>query len=159
MTASAPTYNFDAQFRQGTAGEQYLDGLFGEQFDIQPATREQQRQGIDRIFRNRRTGKTLTVEYKTDWTASKTGNAFVETLSADKDRKAGWALTSQADYLVYCVPGDGAAIYIIPMQRIRAKLFDWSLACEERKIKNEGYNTVGLLVPLCEFERIAEEVM
>ena len=155
----APVYNFQQQFRQGTAGEEYLDGFFSPQFDIRPATRDQQRQGIDRIFVNRRTGKKLTVEYKTDATAAKTGNAFVETLSVDRTRKAGWALTSQADYLDDLVPGDGSAIYIIPMARLRSKLFDWSLSCEERHIRNEGYNTVGLLVTLAEFEKIAEEVV
>jgi hypothetical protein len=58
------TYTFGAQKARGDAGELFLDRWFAADYDVQPATHEEQRRGIDRIFTHQRTGKRLTVEYK-----------------------------------------------------------------------------------------------
>jgi len=98
------TYTFDTQKARGDAGESFLDQVFAADYEVRPATRAEQRRGIDRIFTHRQTGRRLTVEYKTDYKAAHTGNAFVETVSVDTAGKAGWAYSSAADYLIYYVP-------------------------------------------------------
>jgi len=91
------TYTFDAQKARGDAGESFLDQVFATGYEIRPATRAEQRRGIDRIFTRRKTGWRLAVEYKIDYKAAHTGNAFVETVSVDTAGKAGWAYSSAAD--------------------------------------------------------------
>lgn len=154
------TYQFATQLAQGQNYEQLLDQRFDELYIIQPATPQQQRQGIDRVYRPRKAPhEVLYVEYKADKTAARTGNAFVETISVDTFDKPGWAMSSQADWLFYLVPGACEALYIIRMADLRLRLPKWRRACQERRIPNEGYFTVGLLVPLAEFEEIAYAVV
>ena len=153
-------YQFATQLAQGQSYEQLLDQRFDELYIIQPATPQQQRQGIDRVFRPRKAPhEVLYVEYKADSTAARTGNAFVETISVDTFDKPGWAMSSQADWLMYLVPGVCEALYIIRMADLRLRLPKWRRTCQERRIPNEGYFTVGLLVPLREFEEIAYAVV
>lgn len=150
------TYQFDRQLAQGAEGEAFLDEYFMAWFDIRRATPAEQRQGIDRWFT--RGTRRLAIEYKTDMTAARTGNAFVETTSVDTAGKPGWALSSQAHMLVYYIPPDGL-IYAIWMARLRRSLPRWDLLYPTRAIPNQGYHTHGLLVPLHEFEQIAETVI
>jgi hypothetical protein len=150
-------YDFNEQLTKGEGAERTLDTLFAQWYAIQPVDREQQRRGIDRIFTRKDNGCIFRIEYKTDWTASKTGNGFVETVSVDTANKSGWAHSSQADYLIYYVPGD-ALVYIIAFANLRARLHCWH-GFPLKRIPNQGYNTLGLLVPLDEFERIATQVI
>lgn len=153
------TYKFATQLAQGQGHEQALDERFKDLYIIQPATPQQQRQGIDRVYRPRKAPhEILYVEYKADSTAARTGNAFVETISVDTFDKPGWAISSQADWLFYLVPGACEALYIIRVADLRLRLPKWRRTCETRRIPNEGYHTVGLLVPLAEFEEIAYAV-
>ena len=150
-------YGFKEQLTKGEQSEADLDAFFAQWYDIQPVGMDMQRQGVDRIFTRKDNGWIYKVEYKTDWTASKTGNAFVETVSVDTANKSGWAHSSQADYLIYHVPGD-ELIYVIQLNKLRSCLHRWKNN-PILKIPNNGYNTIGLLVPLCEFERIATQVI
>jgi len=152
------TYTFDTQKARGDAGESFLDQVFATDYEVCPATRQEQRQGIDRIFTHRRTSKRLAVEYKTDYKAAHTGNAFVETISVDTVGKAGWAYSSAADYMIYYVPGD-EVIYVIALEVLRRELPRWAREYPLRAAQNEGYATHGILVPLDEFERHAEAVI
>ena len=152
------TYIFGTQKARGDAGELFLDRWFAVQFEVQPATPQEQRQGIDRIFTHRQTGQRLAVEYKTDYKAARTGNAFIETVSVDTAGKAGWAYQSQAAYLVYYIPGDGL-IYVISLGVLRRELSRWVRAYPHRAAQNPAYATHGVLVPLDEFERHAEAVI
>jgi len=152
------TYTFDAQKTRGDAGEVFLDQVFAAGYEVRPATRAEQRQGIDRIFTRRKTDQRLAVEYKTDYKAAHTGNAFVETVSVDATGKAGWAYSSAADYLIYYVPGD-EVIYVIALEVLRRELPCWVREYPLRAAQNEGYATHGVLVPLDEFEQHAEAVM
>ena len=151
-------YNFDEQKARGSAGEQFLDRWFAGRYDIRPATRSEQQRGIDRIFTNRQTGRHLAVEYKTDYKAARTGNAFVETISVDTAGRAGWAYSSAADYLIYYSPDDGL-IYVLALEVLRRELPRWVREYPHRAAPNEGYATHGVLVPLDEFERHAEAVI
>lgn len=152
------SYDMRRQLKEGEAAETYLDSIFDNEFAIRPATRQQQRVGIDRIFTRRRDGREWAIEYKADKTAARTGNAFVETVSVDTAGKAGWALTCTADFIMYYVVGVGP-LYILRPKDIQAKLPKWRSQYPERRIPNGTYNTVGILVPLAEFERLAVQVV
>lgn len=154
MTA---TYSFQKQLAEGERWEEFLDGLFAADFEICRVGRADQRRGIDRIFIRRANGRPYRVEYKADRTAARTGNAFIELVSVDTANKPGWAITSQAEYLVYYIVGIGPA-YIIRLHTLRQHLHDWSTKYERRRVPNRGYHTVGLLVPLDELKRIAVAV-
>jgi len=158
MKPPSPPYNFDIQLAQGESGEARLDRFFSTWFQIQPATPEEQRQGIDRWFADRRRPRTLAVEYKTDHTAARTGNAFIETISVDSEQKAGWAFTSQADLVLYYVPGRDQ-VYVLRTTAVRSRLPFWLQACEVRQVPNDGYHTHGLLVPLDELAGCADKVL
>jgi len=154
-------YDFGDKLHEGQEGERRLDAYFGRWFDITPATRAGQRAGYDRIYRLRSTGECWLVEYKTDKRAALTGNAFVETVSV---RRAGirdvpgWAYKSRADRLIYYIPGDELA-YLFSLEALRAELPRWTRIYPTRDIPNRGYVTVGLLVPLDEFEEHATNVI
>lgn len=153
-------YDFQDKLREGQAGEQELDDFFSRWYIIDHATAEQQRQGIDRLYTVLGTRIQKTVEYKSDKTASKTGNAFVEVVSVENKRvcKLGWAHTSQAEILLYFLPDDGL-IYILRMEDLRRKLARWIQRYKTRYIPNIGYKSAGLIVPLREFERMAIQVI
>jgi hypothetical protein len=148
------TYDFQTQLTKGKEFEQLLDLRFSTAFQISPATPDEQRHGIDRHYVDRRTKHSFTVEYKADNTAKVSGNAFVETVSVDTAHKLGWAYTSQAQYLFYLVLGD-EILYIFTFAKLRRMLARWIVSYPQRTIRNKGYNTVGVLVPLVEFERNA----
>lgn len=154
------TYDFNAQLLLGQAGEQELDDFFSRWYIINPATAEQQRQGIDRLFTVIGTRLAKTVEYKSDTTASKTGNAFVEIVSVENEQvcKLGWAHTSQAEILLYFLPSDGL-IYVLKMDDLRRKLGRWIQKYKTRYVANIGYKSAGLIVPLREFEHMAIQVI
>lgn len=73
-------YDFRTQLKEGHRAEQRIDSLLEADFRIEKATREQQRQGIDRILTHWQTGQLWRAEYKADLRAKSTGNAFVETM-------------------------------------------------------------------------------
>jgi hypothetical protein len=146
------------QLAKGAAAETQLDRHFADRFHITSATRAQQRQGIDRHFTHRQSGATYTIEYKTDWTAGRTGNAFVETVSVDSAAIPGWVYTSQAEWLAYFLPAP-ATIYLIAFPTLRACLPQWLATCKAAPpIPNRGYHTLGILVPLPEFAQIAARI-
>lgn len=152
------SYDMRQQLKKGEAAERYLDSLFEDEFAIRPATRQQQRQGIDRIFTRRSDGREYRIEYKADKTAARTGNAFVETVSVDTYSKPGWAYTCRSDYIFYYVVGDGP-VYILKPADIKRRLDRWAAQYEKRRIPNSGYHTEGLLVPLEEFEKMAIQIV
>ena len=151
------TYNFARQLAIGGAHERRLDAHFALWFAITPATRDEQRAGIDRIFVHRATGKRYTVEYKADDKAGRTGNAFIEVTSVDTAGRAGWAMSSQADILVYLVV-EPETVYALRMPTLRLALALWQRHYPKRSAQNQGYKTWGYLVPLAELEKIALEV-
>lgn len=150
-------YDFSEKLAEGERGEAYLDTLWDSRWQIVKAQRDDQRRGIDRWLVNS-AGKRISLEYKTDVTAGRTGNAFVETISVSTADKPGWAVSSQATWLIYYIP-DPEAVYIIKFARIRQHLARWREQYPSRDIPNVGYVTTGLLVPLREFEQIAARVL
>ncbi len=150
-------YKMDEQAAIGEEGEKYLDIYFAMSYNIRRATELEQQEGIDRVFK--KDGIEHSVEYKTDYTAGETGNAFIEMVSVDTRNVKGWALTSRADWLFYYVPGRHV-IYIIAMPILRKNLGTWIKRYKKSpKVPNEKYNSEGVLVPLMEMERISESVI
>jgi len=152
------TYDFATKLHEGQKHEQFIDEFSGKWYAIREATRDEQRRGIDRIFTEKKTGIVTTVEYKADTTASRTGNAFVETVSVDTANKPGWAYTSQANWLLYYLPQDGL-IYLWEFATLRRHLPRWVKQYPARAIPNKGYKTHGVLVPLAEFEQFCDKVV
>jgi len=148
-------YHFGAQLARGDAGERFLDGFFSGRYRIRRATAQEQRRGIDRLFTHRQTGQQIAVEYKTDYVAARTHHAFVETVAVDAVGKAGWAYTSQAEYLMYYVPGEGV-VYVLALEVLRRQLPRWLRSYPLRQARNAGYATHGVVVPLDEMEACAE---
>ena len=150
-------YSLDKQLAEGQGAENHLDRFFSTWFDITESTRQQQREGIDRIWVRKDSGCVITVEYKADSTAARTGNIFIETVSVDTAKKLGWAYTSRAQELLYYIPPLGKA-YLVPMSLIKRQLPAWHGKYPTRRIPNKGrlgdtYHTVGILVALSVFER------
>jgi hypothetical protein len=151
-------YDFDHQMRQGDQAAEFLDEFFrGKGYSIRPATREEQRAGIDRAFISPKDGKSWLVEYKADSAAGRTGNAFIETVSVDAAGKMGWALTAKADILVYYIPPTGV-IYLVQFKSIQWELPRWIRDYPPRSAQNNGYATHGIIIPLAELEKAAMRV-
>lgn len=153
---------FSECLEQGAQGETILDNFFRQHYHIRPATQEEQKQGIDRVFKHRKKLYNLTIEYKTDSRAADTRNACLEVAKHLDPYKEGWALTCEADYLIYYVPGIKKGFVIQP-EVLRMHLNAWLIAYKLRIVKSEGiyqnYQTQCLIVPLWELENIAVKVV
>lgn len=146
-------YNFKEQLGIGEEHEKELDNFFGQLFNIRSVSLEQQTKDfIDRKFSYR---KDISVEYKADLKAHETGNAFIETISSDKDFSEGWAIKSKAEWLIYYIPNNKTA-YLVEMSKLREKL---PFFCTYKKAmgKNQTYSSHGRLVPLAELEKISRK--
>lgn len=143
--------SFDTDVARGKAAEARIADLFSIDFDIQPASDEEDRSGIDLWFT--RGGIEIAVQVKADDVGARTGNLFIETVSVVESNKPGWAETPRADVLLYYV---APLVYIIPMRFVRENLARWKRQYSEattRDERNDGYHTKGLCVPLREFDR------
>jgi hypothetical protein len=153
MRKAGSEHIFQDQLHEGKRAEHFLDIYFARWFHIHPVSLDTElRDGYDRVFQRRNNAERLKIEYKADWQASDTGNAFIETISVYEERKPGWAYTSQADMLIYFVPPRGA-VYMLPLSAIRFMLASWKLRYREVPAPNQGYKTYGILVPLLQFGR------
>jgi hypothetical protein len=146
------TYSFNQQLFDAEGREKELDDFYSKWFDIMRVSRENQSLGMDRIFYEKGNGVVRSVEYKTDKTAITTGNVFIETVSVDTQNKKGWAYTSCAQYLFIYVPPPHGKVYITHMQTIKAMVDKWKAKYRDIPIKNEGYYTHGVAVPISEFK-------
>jgi hypothetical protein len=150
-------HNFDDSFEGVKPYEAELDKYFSTAYEIQPASREQERSGVDRIFTHKASGLRYSVEYKVDMHTATTGNVFIETTSVDSEDKCGWALTSTAQILMYFIPQWGKVLRC-NMLDVKRSLADWECYPLQR-VPNESrtgerYNTLGRLVKLDAFESI-----
>lgn len=159
----ATIHNFTTSKARGEVYEQLLDDYLAPSYEIRRATMDEQRHGIDRFLTHRETREIFSVDYKADSWAARTGQAFIETVSVDPgptggERRDGWAVTSQAEFIFYYLP-QKRRLYILRMVEIRASLPYWQQICQPMTVRNDGYSTHGLLVRLSELDRIAEAVV
>lgn len=157
-------YDFQDQLAKGEAAERTLDTHFAVWFVIEAASDADQARGIDRWFTGRQSGKRMSVEYKTDWRAASTDNAFIELVNTATVEGAytapGWAYSSQADRIFYYCPGSGGEqVYLLSPKRLRQVLPKWLTRYKQRTVKNTRYDSTGLLVPLRELDHIALQVV
>lgn len=81
-------YGFHHQLNAGKRGERFIDSYFADAYKIyQPDLSFEKIAGIDRIWTDKRDKRVLGVEYKTDETAIKTGNVFLETISVASENQ------------------------------------------------------------------------
>lgn len=159
-------YDFDRQKVVGDAGEELVQKFFSRWYEVRPVNRAAQRLGYDFEFVNRKTGDRKKVELKTDEAAKK--NVFIETISKQTEPcanahgkpqvdKYGWAITSVADILLYyLVPHN--QVFVVEMPVLRAALPTYTRHCLSVAVRNDGYWTHGLLVPIPEFKQLAKRV-
>ncbi len=98
------------------------------------------------------------VEYKTDWKTATTNNVFIETISVDTAEKLGWFYTSRSQVLIYFVPQKGT-IYCALFQKLRIILQPKLNQYPLRRIQNDGYCTVGRLIPIDHYEPICHSIL
>jgi len=155
LAGSKTMYKFKEQLELGQQHEKEIfDYLEEDGWIVKTATREYQRRGIDCFVTKDKI--TYSIEIKSDSRASKTGNAFVETVSVDNPFKRGWAYTSQSNFIFYYLPLD-CLIYCLNTQWIKCSVNIWEKRFPKRTIPNKNYNTIGLLIPLYFFEEIAQK--
>lgn len=155
MSDGASHYSFTGQLAEGRKGEALLDAYYSRWCQIAPATAAQERAGIDRFYTVYTSGRKLSVQYKTDYMSQRTGNLVVELLSVDSANIPGWALTCTAQMLIWL---RYYAREILAMQPdvLRHRLPAWQRIYKTVSIPNDGYNTIGLLVPVNEIRRICK---
>lgn len=162
MATTNTIHDFATSKARGEAYEQLLDDYLEPAYTIRKATMAEQRLGIDRFLVHKETGETFSVDYKADLWAARTGHAFIETVSVDPasgaERRAGWALTSHADFIFYYLP-QKRRLFVVRTNEIRMSIPLWRQVAEETVVHNDGYDTHGLLIKLSDLERIAEAVV
>lgn len=99
----------------------------------------------------------LSVEYKADFLAAATGNAFIETVSESHRAKQGWALATCAQVVPYYVVGS-RAVRLIDAAALKLSLGELERRYgRSREVENDGnherYQTFGILVPLEDLAR------
>jgi hypothetical protein len=140
----------------GAHDERELDERFAPDFDIEYASRADQKRGIERWLT--RDGVMLTVEIKADLHTHATETALIETVSVNgsqgRREVSGWTLTSEADLLLYYLPVT-QQFYVLPMAEVRDALCQWERRYSRRKLVNGWYNSWGWVVPLRELEKMS----
>jgi hypothetical protein len=147
-------YNFLTQHQVGKSGEVFLDQWLQVSYQISDVSHEPkyQRSGIDRVL-TKPDGTMLTVEYKVDATAKRTGNLFFETVSNDARNSPGWGWSSQADYIIFLIPEQ--EIIVFETARLRALIWEKRDQLCSKAIPNEGYNTIGYPLSIMEAKTVA----
>lgn len=151
-------HHFKDKLAEGQTIEARLDRYFEKNYEVLHATPAGQRAGIDRYFCDRDTGARASVDYKADFRAVQTGNAFIEMVSVDTNGKPGWAVASQAMWVLYFLPQTGK-LYVLRMETLREKIPLWSTWYRVADAQNDSYKTSGLLVPLTELDDIASKIL
>lgn len=152
--AQSRQYDFETQRQVGREGETFLDQWLSLNYKVLDVSEDlkYQQSGIDRIV-TRPDGSIITVEYKFDIAAKRTGNLFFETLSNDKERIPGWGWSSQADYWIFLIPEQ--EIIIFKPGKLRALVWESQKLLKERSVANRRYNTIGYPVPLVQARKVA----
>ncbi len=150
----AKQYDFDTQHKVGREGEKFLDKWLSSSYRLIDVSKElkYQQSGIDRVV-TRPDGSVITVEYKFDIAAKRTGNLFFETVSNDQDFIPGWGWSSQADYWIFLIPEQ--EIIVFKPGQLRALAWDLQKSLKARVVANKGYNTIGYPIPLTQARQVA----
>ncbi|NES17568.1 MAG: hypothetical protein F6K41_01100 [Symploca sp. SIO3E6] len=150
-------YDFQAQHKIGKQGEQFIDRWLKKNYKVTDVSDipSYQKAGIDRII-GRKDGTTVTVEYKFDVAAKRTGNIFFETVAVDIQSTPGWGWTSQADYWIFLIPEQ--EIIIVQPGKLRALVWQQQKVLKEKTVPNKNYNTLGVPVSVSDVKKIAYQI-
>ena len=130
-----------------------LDAWLELAYVVREATTEEQWRGMDRVVADGE--RTYTIDYKCDERWARTGNVFVEITSNQQTGRQGWALTSEAEWLLYFLTP--SRVLLLRFETLRRELTTWQRSYPIRTARNEeGYNTIGVCVPVPIVEGIAE---
>lgn len=146
-------YNFKTQLAKGKLVESALDEFFEKKgYAISSVSLEEEKlYGYDRVFTHG--DRRIKVEYKADWKAEKTGNAFVEiSVRSDsgENAKNGWYYT-QADVVVYAIMSEEKITNLFYIDPIKLRSMGF-LDFKQAQCYNNGYYSIGVLVPLNKLE-------
>lgn len=149
-------HDFDEKLAQGHRGEEWVATWLSRWGDVSVASdMYDQRNGIDLYLQTME--RLVSIEVKTDFSARATGNAYVETVSVQRENgivdKRGWLWTCKADRLVYCVPGVSVSVFDPDGLRDIFRENWWKF--RQREAQNKDYYGAGLLVPLPMFYKMA----
>jgi len=149
-------YDFQTQQQIGKEGEAFLDQWLYPNYKVLNVSEDlnYQKAGIDRIV-TRSDGSIITIEYKYDRAAKRTGNLFFETISNNISNTPGWGWTSQADYWIFLIPEQ--EILVFKPGALRTLVWSLKKSIKERNVPNNGYNTIGYPVPLVEARKVASQ--
>jgi hypothetical protein len=130
-----------------------LDEWLRTGYVVREATTAEQWRGIDRVAADG--DGEHTIDYKCDLAWARTRNCFIEHTSNAQTGRPGWALTSEADWLLYFLIPD--RVLVLTFVMLRRHLLRWQQVYPTRRAKNEeGYDTLGLCVPVSIVEHVAE---
>lgn len=160
--------HFQQAVDKGEKAEAILDTYFSQWYQINRVSNQEQNQGFDRRFQNEK-GIVRTIEYKMDQRAQQTGNLFAEIWHVNDEGKAweGWAIRSQADWLVLYIPTindfSQGVCYWVKMSAFKVALPQWMCQHRIQTIKTPGktwkypvpFTTTAVLVPVKQVEAIA----
>jgi hypothetical protein len=149
-------YEFDEQLADGENHEKTLDSFYSQSYKVTKVSMEEQKRGLDRVFTSS-DGFRFSVEYKADTTADTSNKAFVETVSVNTSNKPGWAYSSCSQILIYYIPPRNIA-YRFETMKIKRLVNKWKEIYETKEAPNNGYTTLGVVVPLGEFIKHAYKV-
>jgi len=156
---SEKVYSFTEQLEKGMEGEEVLDQYFSKWYRIKHASIDEQvRDKLDRWFQPKHNPDSgwISVDYKTDDKADKTGNLFIETMSMVEMNKPGWAWASKAMKVIYYTLPD--TVYILDMDILRNQLVYWhSKKRKQRTVKNEMWSSRGFIIPTKEIVQLIGE--
>lgn len=152
-------FKFNRQLRRGESWENMLDAMFSDEYTIEHASDAEQRRGLDRWYARlcSSKGRRYGVQYKADEKACETGNCFIETVSVDSAEKPGWVYTCEADFIFYFFP-QLRLVYVLSPRQLRGAVELWKDIYPTKPAQNEGYQTLGVCVPVAEVEGCALSV-
>jgi hypothetical protein len=145
---------FEVKKAEGERYEKIIDRFYSRRFGvrIEQVSMELQMLGIDRIVTDPGTGERWSLEIKTDFRASQTGNFFIEICTNDITGRKGWAWTSCAQELALFVP-DMHTLYITEMRSIKKLLPNWLARFQTKTANNGNHSSKGAVVPIEAFVR------
>lgn len=154
------THAYDGSDGIGAEGERILDEYFNRRYQINLATVEEQRREIDRWFTDPQTGSMLSIEYKTDGKANRTGNAAIEVINNDRLMTFGWGIRCDAHWLVYYVHASTSSqrrLLALSINTLHGNVDRWIREYGRNVIltPNSGYRTWNLLIPFEELQYVS----
>jgi len=152
-------HGFADRLADGQTHEVTVLGWLEQWYDWKPAEQiDDSAFGIDYHLTNRTDSSKLSIQIKADTVASRTGNAFIETVSVDTYGKPGWVFTCQADRIFYYLPFSGT-LFILKPDVLQRMAYTWVEDYGIRTAANDGYHTYGCPVPLTIVESVASRTL